>query len=578
MYSTHTSSNDCPNLRGSILPGVVCLALAVGTATNAVGDPGETSLNAPALFTEAPNGDSLVVDSLVFADNADTTLGATVVRFHHQALHWLPNPDGRAIHAETASLSGAPFVGGRFQVLLEPGIVEEAQIDSVQQYVEGVHSYVGHVVGQPDSFVTIGLNGAHVHGLIDAVTGRYEIDPLMTAAGRHADLLIVRRLDLQAFARARDLDHVLASASGGTKQHTHAPAKPVGDKAFATLKSGTTDVSVMVLYTAPTSAERNMPTFINNLMSTMNTALNNTGNVGEDALLAHEEEISFTSTGSRLDDREHMVDRNDGVMDYIDDLQAAWDGDMTLLITDDDAYPIGGGIAVFYTEADPFAISSDDWALGDYNAIHEAGHVWGGFHQTRFLQNDTDPDRDFTNPDFDTGYGHELDDESQMTMMGTCESDGSTMCSTRKLFFSNPNKDFPGTSEPRGVPGTDPEPADMNTALNASLPGVAAWDDADASAPGAPSSVDVEPLQCYGQNTVTWNAASGEVGEYRVFMDDSTSFPSPTLLYRGRDTAVGISISSDDSPAYIGIRACNAGGCSSYALGDEQATYTNGCL
>ncbi|MDC0746430.1 zinc-dependent metalloprotease family protein [Polyangium mundeleinium] len=40
-----------------------------------------------------------------------------------------------------------------------------------------------------------------------------------------------------------------------------------------------------------------------------------------------------------------------------------------------------GGVAWLQNQANPFALSTDDYALGDLTALHELGHVFGGRHE-----------------------------------------------------------------------------------------------------------------------------------------------------------------------------------------------------
>lgn len=215
-----------------------------------------------------------------------------------------------------------------------------------------------------------------------------------------------------------------------------------------------------------------------------------------------------------------------------------------------------------YSSGDPpWGVVSDSWALGDYTFPHEIGHLVQGKHQQ---------ESGSTVCHF-TGRGYEIGPfpGDPRTMMAVCSYFG--MCTQRQLYFSNPNQQT-NDGEPRGQPAY----ANTSKTLKQRMPDAANYLP-NPQRPPAPASVNVQPMQCYGQNLVSWSD-SDPVHEYQVFRSDTSSFANQILIYKGRNNALGFFVGQSASPDYIRVRACNAGGCSAYTPGDQAGTYTDGCL
>lgn len=93
-------------------------------------------------------------------------------------------------------------------------------------------------------------------------------------------------------------------------------------------------------------------------------------------------------------------------------------------------------------------------------------------------------------------------------------------------------------------------------------------------APGTPGYLDVRSMLCYGYNDISWGSVSGAT-YYELYYSSSTSFIPQTRGYSGPNTFLNVNV---PSTRHYRVRACNANGCSYYALGDRAATVTPGCL
>lgn len=535
----------------------VCLAFLF--SFSAVAAESESS---PAFIRIAPGADQALTEiSLDIADNADITLNAIVVDVDKNALYAIPNEVDTDRDIRDRVARTVPMSGGHFTVQLENGLNVEVIIDRAAEHIGGTTTYVGHLAGISGSFATFSINSDGILGFIDTTVDRYAIEPLATADGFHPSYYIVRRLDLQALAELSGPDFHPESSKGSlskslavTKSFSKTPiAQPPYRIGSAQLKGGgSSEISVMVVYTSAADAERNMDSFISNIISTMNQALNNTGGVSHNVFLSHSEKISYTSSGNRKTDVLRMGNGSDGYMDYLDAMLSTWGSDVALLITDDDAYQYPGGVAYNYLSSDPFGVVADDWALGDYTFPHETGHIMGAKHQWEKLDIDGSGvvEQDEMNQNFASGYGYQSQVNNWRTMMAICN--GANMCLTRQLFFSNPNKTY--QNEARGVPAGQPTPADMSSTLNSSMLSVAGWM-SNPPKPGRPSYLDVEPLLCFGSNLVSWPNASGDVGEYRLYLSQSSNFNSQVLVYVGEGNSTSVSISHGQDPSYLRIKA-----------------------
>lgn len=293
---------------------------------------------------------------------------------------------------------------------------------------------------------------------------------------------------------------------------------------------------------------------------------------------------NFTTTGDRC--RDHILDRmqqRTGAFQHLDAWMEVAYADIGLaIVTTEPGYTsdcgsLGriGGKATFITHypdhQQPFAMTTDTYALGDLTAAHEIGHVLNGAHNAHAHCTY----QGGTIPNFACGYAPSHCD--WQTMMGgyvSCSFDPleppSQQPTVRIARWSNPNVNYNG--EPTGVGGSYPYARNMAAALNVNMPHAAGWKGTQATPPSAPNPISAHTFYCFGQNAVQWTAQSGAV-EYRLFQSHSPSFTSPFLVYSGPGTGTLVNV---NSTAYLRARACNSGGCSPYSQ-QVTAHYQSWC-
>lgn len=535
---------------------------------------------APSLFTTATDAAQQLAEvDLRLRGSREYILSSHVTLLDSTALYWLPNPENRPLYVDNPSGDEKFYAGGRFRVTLEPGLTPTVQIERAEQHVDSVVTFVGGLSGVPDSFVTFSVSEKGFHGWVDTVVERYEISPLLTSAGQHASLATVRKLDhiaMQIDDSRGDTAAFLSKLSAPADEKK-LPAH--GPHSILTKSHGGTHViGKWVLWTQATEFERNMPTFVSNLISTMNQSFSNS-NANAYISLTHSNRVDYTESGSVTTDLSRLTDSTDGFMDGIPPGLDGWAADTAALIVDDDlvtsAPPWGAANAWIniIPEEIPYAVIADGFALGTYLFDHEVGHVFGGHHQSI-------PGHSMGfNRWADCEYAYESQSGTWMTIMGGCVSGGGD-CTTRINYWSNADESVTYQGEQMGDDSDPEECSDISRVMfPQTLSAVLDWRSNPSSVPAAPTNLDVDPLQCYGQNIVSWaDGGGGPTGEYRVYKSSSPSFSSQTLIYQAQEKILSVNVGASESPVYVRARACNLAGCSSYTVGDEPATYTNGCL
>lgn len=230
---------------------------------------------------------------------------------------------------------------------------------------------------------------------------------------------------------------------------------------------------------------------------------------------------------------------------------------------------VGGKGFPFY-ELQPWAFSTDTYALGDLTAVHEFGHVFDGIHNSKSVNTSPAPNQGKT-------FLSLLD--NWQTIMGsygyrTCEfieilppAPYVSQCE-RIGYFSNPNLTYGGIT----LGDSD---RNMKQHLEVTMPEVSLWNDTLAAVPDVPTPIIVVAALCYGLNIVIWEAESF-VTEYRLYSSLSSNFANPVLIYNGLVPTADINVFSNNT-WYLRAQACNSGGCSAYTE-QVSASWHNGCL
>lgn len=94
--------------------------------------------------------------------------------------------------------------------------------------------------------------------------------------------------------------------------------------------------------------------------------------------------------------------------------------------------------------------------------------------------------------------------------------------------------------------------------------------------PGTPASATVVRQYCYGNNDVSWSAASGSPSHYQLQASSDAAFTYPYLLYSG--TATSQSLTTITGTTWLRVRACRGPSCSSWRNGSQTALCYHICL
>lgn len=78
--------------------------------------------------------------------------------------------------------------------------------------------------------------------------------------------------------------------------------------------------------------------------------------------------------------------------------------------------------------------------------------------------------------------------------------------------------------------------------------------------PDMPASISKTPWFCYGWHTIEWPEADG-ANSYDLRHSATGDFANGTILYVGSSTSANVNV---ESTGYVGVKACNASGCSDF--------------
>lgn len=287
---------------------------------------------------------------------------------------------------------------------------------------------------------------------------------------------------------------------------------------------------------------------------------------------------NFTTFGSRCtDDILYQARDRVGAFSGVDTTLSNADADIALILVtteisyDDCWQDVGriGGVAFLHEEADPFALSTDTYALGDLTAVHEIGHVLGGDHEYGTA-----------NAALPNAYGFvALPSCAWQTLMGgyahpSCPFDVDQpfphlQPTTRLPRWSNPNQTYGGIAM-----GSSTQ--NMADALETLMPTVSAWE-TNPAAPGTASGFAVWSWLCYGTHTASWTATTGAT-HYQLMASTSVTFSSPYLIHIASGaTSANFDIGPSET-LYLRVRACNAGGCGGYSAQQVADDYYPICV
>ena len=240
---------------------------------------------------------------------------------------------------------------------------------------------------------------------------------------------------------------------------------------------------------------------------------------------------------------------------------------------------VGGQGSGLLDSDNPYAVTMDDYAVGDLTAIHELGHLMGGGHPDWSYALLMDQSDDQAEP-YARGYISSTQDFQTIMgayASGTCDFDYLPPDCERIPRWSDPGATYLGEAIGITYVSTTQSPpaADMKSALESKVPSVAAWESYPHPAPDAPDIFSVSSQYCYGLNNVDWDAAT-YAENYQVLRAYDSGFTDPDVIYFGSITGMVVDVPQNET-WYLKVRSCNGSGCGDLTS-QHSTTYYNGCL
>lgn len=324
-------------------------------------------------------------------------------------------------------------------------------IQTMEELLPGVTTFSGHLAGDETSDFTLSIEAGQLVGAIRQGPYAWLVKP-DPSSNQHLIRMLDRTLLADAEPSLRRPPQDLSQAPGRV-----AAAQPPS----MFLSNG--NVRVLFLHASDVP---NASAMAANIVSEFNASLSTSGVSATNYLsIAGVQWVGSSFSGmTREQIRDAMGARTAPFTGINSDI-ATTGADIVFLLVrvdptvfTDTEWGRVGGIAYIYDQGNPFALSTDDYALSDFTALHEIGHVLNGQHEYE-----------------GTGIAHPVVNPQNkwMTIMGgyihPCKFVGPNKC-TRLKRWSNPDQTYTDGT-PLGIPGQ----ADMRTHLQNVMPVVAAW-------------------------------------------------------------------------------------------------------
>ncbi|MBK9266167.1 MAG: hypothetical protein IPM54_41065 [Polyangiaceae bacterium] len=337
--------------------------------------------------------------------------------------------------------------GAQIEFALPEGGHAVLVINTVQELLPGITTFSGHVADDEFSDFTFSIEDGKLVGSIRQGTHAWLVRP---HSGSKLHML-------------RSVDRTMVPRSEPSMEHDDALEAPSLPPSTSLVVGG--NVRVLFLYA------NNVPyanSLVSNIVSAFNNSLSSSAVSSNNKItIAGVQQVASSFAGmTRLAIRNAMGSRA-APFTNIDASMASTYADIAfLLVQEDSTVAVGempgygrvGGVAYNYDKANPFALSTDDYALGDLTALHEIGHVFGGKHEN-------DPNGGIARPVVAAN-------DTWMTIMGgyiDCQFNGLPASCVRLNRWSNPDQYYQGI--PLGVAGQ----RDMESWLESSMPVVSGW-------------------------------------------------------------------------------------------------------
>ena len=364
---------------------------------------------------------------------------------------------------------------------------------TVRELLPGVTTFSGHLADDQTADFTFSIDAGKLVGSIRQGTHAWLVGP-----HTNSDQHLIRTIDRTMLPKDEP-------ALGHPQQQELSEAPRSMDQTRPTsMITSTGNVRVLFLYannvTNASAQAANIVTAFNNSLSLSAVAANNYLTIAG----VQQVEDSFNGQ-SRLAILYAMGNRA-APFTGIDTAMANTAADIAFLLVQEDptasdqpGYGRVGGVAFTFEQNNPFALSTDDYALGDLTALHEIGHVFGGRHEN-----------------FGTGIARPLvaADDTWMTVMGgyiDCPFNGLSATCVRLNRWSNPDQTHQGI--PLGVAGE----RDMESHLESSMPAVSGWRAEPFDAPAQMTSPPPGSTLPGSTVTFSWTTGSG-VSQYYLYI------------------------------------------------------------
>lgn len=345
-----------------------------------------------------------------------------------------------------------------------PNIIGETQLEikKIDHNIKNIVTYSGIVSGVEASSFLISLEENKILANIKINHQTYIIEPADTNADTH----ILHKINHSWLPQDNE-DYVFLTDSDEKKPIRKPHSNPQSSKS-------TNNIRVLFLYAndvnnADMRASQVITEFNNALNRSLVNPLNRLVSAGTAQLINDD-----FSSKSRLNIINDMASRKNVFTD-IDIRMQSVEADIVLLfIKADISSNKVGGIAINYEQNNPFALTTDTYALTDLTAVHEIGHVLGGNHAVGSPDNGA-------NPIDDRAHGVSGDNGNWQTIMGgydfNCTFDfalgGAAQPCKRLNYFSNPAITPPPITQ--GQPIGNVKTADMESVLETTMPIVSGW-------------------------------------------------------------------------------------------------------
>lgn len=329
-----------------------------------------------------------------------------------------------------------------------------AQFSRADSSATGAYVWVGEVIGEPGSAVTLAVQDGVLSGSVHRFGRQWVV--IEYAGGANLDLYTIREIDPNT-PQPTGPDYVVApqsAADNDTRSSQTATCQEDGSK-----------ISLLIAYTAQArdmvGGTQAIIALINRRISEMNTA-NDVSRVDFDWVLADVEEVDYTESGNIGSDLGNLAGRTDGHMDNIHASRDATKADLVaLLISQGSDGRCGLANQLLTAQPNPeiaFGVTALDYP-GDYlcdelTLTHELGHNLGNAHD-RFSAGN--------NGVFPYSYGFQSPQNTFRTLMAyNCPNGGCL----RINQWANPAVWY--QNEPTGIDfGMDPDNAsDVARSMN----------------------------------------------------------------------------------------------------------------